>query len=229
MIRKGFFTSIRPGQGSILLNINTTTSAFYASINLETWMRLYWKNADPDEVEFRKVLKDVRVTFDLHGESSRKWIICGVSKHKVNDTKFEKHKPGTSETETWSVHDHMLNSKRSAFLNFLPLLIISLAYPYSKYQARFNRTATCINVGSQSKKTWLPADKLTIVDWQIFRKVLSPDRAEEMVKAAERTPHQNKILIQNTALPLLGLTSKPSVSFYQVVTSHPLQQKLFAN
>lgn len=36
--RTGFFTSVRPGDGSLLLNVNATTSAFYPSMVLQTWI-----------------------------------------------------------------------------------------------------------------------------------------------------------------------------------------------
>lgn len=36
--RIGFFTSMRTGEGKVLLNVNTTTSVFYAEVTLKKWL-----------------------------------------------------------------------------------------------------------------------------------------------------------------------------------------------
>ncbi|KAG4441773.1 hypothetical protein IFR05_002764 [Cadophora sp. M221] len=188
MIVKGFYSSMRPGEGSVLLNVNTTTSAFYAPIKLSTWINIFWKGKGPAHVcsQFRSICKNLRVTFDLHHESSRKWIISDISDRSVQNTTFPL-KNGGSE-----------NVQR---------------YLQNTYRIPINPNAYCINVGSMSKKIWYPADLLTIVDWQVVNKVLPGNFGAEMVKRAERMPGQHKNLIEKTALSFLGLD--PKTSFYE--------------
>ncbi|KAH7314219.1 Piwi domain-containing protein [Rhexocercosporidium sp. MPI-PUGE-AT-0058] len=188
MIRKGFYSSMRPGVGSVLLNVNTTTSAFFAPIKLSTWIKLCWKNEGPAQVcpKFRSFCKNLRVTFNLHHERGRKWIISDISNHSVDNTTFQLKNGG-------------LESVRR--------------YIEATYNTRINANGYCINVGSMSKKIWYPAELLTIVDWQVVNKVLPGTFGAETVKIAERKPGQHKDLIENTALSFLGLD--PKTTFYK--------------
>jgi hypothetical protein len=68
-IRDGFFSSMRPGQGSLLLNVNAITSAFFSPINLQTWIDKCWPVDRPNAKEFKSKFKDIRVTFNLHKTS----------------------------------------------------------------------------------------------------------------------------------------------------------------
>jgi hypothetical protein len=88
LIRNGFFSSMRPGAGSLLLNVNVVTSAFYSPINLQTWIEMCWGDQKPiPSKEFKSKLKDIRVTLDLHQES-RIFVICNIGPQKVCRTTF---------------------------------------------------------------------------------------------------------------------------------------------
>lgn len=87
LIRKGFFTSVRPGDGSVLLNVNTTTSAFYSPIRLDQWMRLKWPNGPPHPHDFQIWLRGVRVTLDCHVHR-RKFSIWDISRQPINQITF---------------------------------------------------------------------------------------------------------------------------------------------
>jgi hypothetical protein len=86
-IRDGFFSSMRPGEGSLLLNVNAITSAFFSPINLQTWIEKCWRER-PNGKEFKSKFKDIRVTFYLHKppKPSRFWVICGLSNKAVSET-----------------------------------------------------------------------------------------------------------------------------------------------
>ena len=62
---KGFFTSMRPGAGSLLLNINPVTTAFYPAVRLQDWMIARWPGADgiPPANGLHE-LEGLRVTFE---------------------------------------------------------------------------------------------------------------------------------------------------------------------
>ncbi|KAF5868778.1 putative argonaute-like protein [Botrytis fragariae] len=86
-INRGFFSSMRPGQGSVLLNVNVTTSAFFSPINLAKWIESN-PNAwgDPG-----RLLKGVRVAFDIHEKNRQKvFNIKSIAPHSVSKTKFMK-------------------------------------------------------------------------------------------------------------------------------------------
>jgi len=86
--RDGFFSSTRAGDGLVLLNVNTVTSAFFSPMKLQRWIELRWKNHRPSNKEFRSKFKDVRVTFDFH-KNSRLWVISGISDDIVSKTTFK--------------------------------------------------------------------------------------------------------------------------------------------
>jgi hypothetical protein len=92
LIRHGFFSSMRAGDGSILLNVNLATSAFYTAINLQTWMILRWTQ-HPNSKDFQRELRGVRVKVLLtkkKGEDIR--IIRNISQHVTSGTTFFKDK-----------------------------------------------------------------------------------------------------------------------------------------
>ncbi|KUJ21352.1 uncharacterized protein LY89DRAFT_432472 [Mollisia scopiformis] len=92
LLRAGFFTSVRPGQGSLLLNVNTTTSAFFPSIVLSRWMQCRWPRGTTFAPELR-VLKGVRVTFEgdtATARSGRKYVICEATMTAISN-KFITH------------------------------------------------------------------------------------------------------------------------------------------
>ena len=97
-LRHGFFTSMRPGQDSVLVNVNTVTTAFLSPINLQEWIQLAFRlhrianntlPPPPSSGSFKLKLKTIRVTLDLH-PNSRLWIICDISTQRIADLEFEK-------------------------------------------------------------------------------------------------------------------------------------------
>ncbi|KAF1983196.1 hypothetical protein K402DRAFT_179460 [Aulographum hederae CBS 113979] len=56
---RGYYSSVRPGQGNILLNVNTVTSAFYAPMLVSDFMDEFDRVAGPGEYE--RALQGIRV------------------------------------------------------------------------------------------------------------------------------------------------------------------------
>ncbi|TGO33935.1 hypothetical protein BHYA_0220g00100 [Botrytis hyacinthi] len=155
-IHRGFFSSMRPGQGSVLLNVNVTTSAFFSPINLAKWIESN-PNAWGDS---GRLLKGVRVVFDIHEKNRRKvFNINSIAPRSVSETKFTK-----DGTEV-SVHTY-----------------VNATY----HETVFDKNARCINVGSKVKPTWFPADHLEIVEWQIFKKDIPEPYVAAMIAATKR-------------------------------------------
>lgn len=55
-VRSGFFSFMRPGHGSLLLNVNIATSAFFPSENLLTWIRRRWNTEIPSQRERHELI-----------------------------------------------------------------------------------------------------------------------------------------------------------------------------
>ncbi|KAH6666296.1 Piwi domain-containing protein [Halenospora varia] len=191
LIRQGFFSSMRPGEKRLLLNVNTTMSAFYAPVNLQDWMAACWGGPHPSERGFLSKLKHIRVTFNLQDEPRQKWVIHSLSTKKVREQTFYDDK----KRKNWRVGDYMKDKYRS--------------YPGTKSNAG---NASCINVGGKDRATWLPADHLTIVDWQILKEKVPESMADDMIKVACKRPRLARQTILNGALSHLGIGT--SNNFY---------------
>ena len=154
---------MRPGDGSLFLNVNTVTSAFFSPINLQEWIKHCWKNRMLSGKDFVSTLKDVRVTLDPHKES-RIWVICGISPQLLSKEAFE-----DDEVKKVKVLDYPKKSER-CIISFCPTNSLNSPPEYASHGWKpADANAFCINVGSNSQPVWFPANKLTIVDWQVVR------------------------------------------------------------
>ncbi|KAA8564202.1 hypothetical protein EYC84_011148 [Monilinia fructicola] len=199
MIRTGFFSSMRPGQDSVLLNVNTTTSAFYSPILLSTWIGLVFSNGWLDLTNVYKrskvqnKLKGVKVVFTAEAlNRQRKRAVFDISEKTLSETYFARDKNQSNPTSV--------------------LTYMKTKYP--SHAQHFRGNDYCINLGSRSDKQWYPAELLRIVDWQPVTRVLDRDQADEMIDIAQKNPRENQSRILNYALPLLGLTGQ-NIRFYQ--------------
>jgi len=92
-VRNGFFSSMRPGAGSLLLNVNSTSTAFYPAMNLQTWInRREGRPSGPFNPCFlpsgpvRRELRNIKVTFE--GTPGRVWTVNGISNQTVSNQNF---------------------------------------------------------------------------------------------------------------------------------------------
>ncbi|KAB8292552.1 hypothetical protein EYC80_008261 [Monilinia laxa] len=193
MIRTGFFSSVRPGEDSVLLNVNTTTSAFYSPILLSKWIELERNGRLFDRSDLQNKLKGVKVVFTAEAlDRQRKRAVFDISGRQLSETYFTRDKNQTDKTSV--------------------LTYMKTKYPV--HAQHFRSNDYCINLGSWSDKRWYPAEFLKIVDWQPVTKVLKGGYAEEMIDIAKTNPQKNQSKILDHALPLLGLKGQHT-RFYQ--------------
>lgn len=102
VIRHGFFSSMRPGEGSILLNVNTVTTVFYADLTVQEWITHCWETKHPTNQQFRKKLKNVKVELLLHEEGRRRpFQLCGISTMLMDVQTFEKEDKSLEKVATY--------------------------------------------------------------------------------------------------------------------------------
>ncbi|KUJ21353.1 Piwi-domain-containing protein [Mollisia scopiformis] len=180
--RTGFFTSIRPGESKLLLNISTISGAFYAvGVNLQEWMRARYDlaiGATP-RAGACKDMRGLKVTFDLRNPT-KQWSVYAVSDRSVSQEGFEPNGGGAAT----SVFDYMTQR----YIN-----------------ATFDPNAFCVNLGASGRDVWHPADKLRIVPNQYIVKTLDSFFAGQMIKCTERKPITNQNAITSHALQPLGI------------------------
>lgn len=114
VIRHGFFSSMRPGESSILLNVNTVTTTFYSDVTLQAWITKCWGDFQPQNSEFRKKLKNVRVELLLHEEGRRRpFQICAISTDLIASQTYEK-----EDKKFEKVAVYLKRSKSKTFLKY---------------------------------------------------------------------------------------------------------------
>jgi hypothetical protein len=88
---KRFFTSMRPGQESILLNVNLTMSAFYPKIMLDQWINARWPGFTLPPENGEHELKGLRVIFagDVHNGKTEQRSIFGFTTLTEKSPTFE--------------------------------------------------------------------------------------------------------------------------------------------
>ncbi|KAH7395754.1 hypothetical protein BKA64DRAFT_68764 [Cadophora sp. MPI-SDFR-AT-0126] len=165
---------MRPAHGSLLLNVNTTMSAFFAPINLQEWICGRWPDKMIPPVHEAKELVGVRVTFqgdlfldDAHTKQ-RKGVIHSFSSNDVAGTSFEDQK----------------NQKKQKVLTHMKSTYKAL-YNHRSETSKWNNNTACVNLGGQVEK-WNPANKLMIVSWQVVKRQLQPTYQDKMVKMAQK-------------------------------------------
>lgn len=121
MIRDGFFTSMRPGQESVLLNVNVVTSAFYSPIRLQKWIDLYWSFGLPPR-DLNVKLRGVKVIFDVGNKEHRKGhTVLEIGPKNVSQQRFPLKDEHGKETET-TVFAYMRTSKIAPKICYIQLL-----------------------------------------------------------------------------------------------------------
>lgn len=186
---RGYFSSIRPAMGSILLNVNNTTSAFYKPQRLDEFM-------DRRSILHLQFLKyhlcglRVRVNFSRSGvdgqgpeidsEARRTKTLCDLGGKPRGQT-LQKNLP--SET----VWDH-LRSKYNLSSNY------NLDLPTG-------------NVGRKQapNQNFYLAEQLDVLSDQPYRGTLSPEETAKMIKIAKKRPEENYGAIVGEGLQCLKL------------------------
>ncbi|CAG8961370.1 hypothetical protein HYFRA_00013831 [Hymenoscyphus fraxineus] len=173
--RTGFFTSVRPGNGSLLLNINVSTSAFYPAELLFDWMRhRFTKESSVVDNE----LVGLKVKFVLDQEPRATRRIARVGK------KVTIQNVGKKGAKNAKLMDRMKNNYASE---------------------QFDPEAFAIGFGDEDHSQWLPADKLIIEPWQPLRTKIDPDFADSMIAIAAKHPAEVRKLIMRYAVGPLGI------------------------
>ena len=116
-IRTGFFTSMRPGKGQLLLNVNPSTLAFFSPVNLQEWMVARWKTVTsafllPTRKQWHE-LKGLQVIFEgdqikIEGDpnSQNKRVIRDFQSRTVSQQTFTK-----DDGKVVTIYDYMRDRK----------------------------------------------------------------------------------------------------------------------
>jgi eukaryotic translation initiation factor 2C len=169
---KGFFMSLRPAFGRLLLNVDTSATAFIAGGDVIPILRdfLGLGPNDPFQMEGRAryaveaFLRSARVEATHRGESKRKYKVLGLSPQSAQDLVFERED----------------GSKQSVADYFREKYGVTLRAPQ----------LPCVQVGSPQRAIFLPMECLRIPPGQRYNRKLDPMQTSDMIKIANRKPSE---------------------------------------
>ena len=167
---KGYFQSIRPGSGRLLLNVDTTATAFYSASDcfklVEATLRVRPGDAigklnEQETRQIEQLLRGVKIQVTHRQNTTRRYRVLGLTTTPANATMFE--------TE---------NGK------------VSVAqYFEQKYDKKLKEPALpCLVVGSKEKSVYLPIECCMIPSGQRYIRKLNEEQTSDMIKIANQHP-----------------------------------------
>lgn len=214
-ITRGYFTSIRPGSKSALLNINVATSAFFNPMSIADYLS-YFSQRDREKAQ--KLIKGLNIRiayerekhqdqdYDPNLEYNRHRIVAGWGL-KPSEQTFEQ--KGT--TVTVAEYFDTLGYSRIQYPDY-PCVSVNIApRPDGDDQDSKNRGKQ--NDGQSKPKArpqWILPELLHIDPYQPFKKLLPPACTEDMIHEAVRPPAKTQHMIISEGFKALGMLQDPS-------------------
>lgn len=188
---RGYFSSVRPAVGRLLLNINVTSGAFYKPMAFIEMMRSTEGNLSEREAFIHKLR--VTATYKRDGENkpfmTKTKTIVGFSKELDKPT-FRVKRFGNAKEVTFKYR-----SSRTA-----PVQNITV-FDYFKnhYNITLQRHGLpVLNVGTREDPQYLPPELCEIPPGQAYRKLLPEQQTAAMITFAARPPNANAMSIAGT-------------------------------
>ncbi|XXG44501.1 hypothetical protein AAC387_Pa01g4288 [Persea americana] len=166
---KGFYQSIRPTQMGLSLNIDISCTSFYEPIEVIEFVYKFIRVQGPtrpltdtDRVKVKKALRGVKV-IATHGNFPRQYRISGITQQPTNQLKF----PVDDQGNTMTVVQYFQEK-------------YNVNLQYSQWPS--------LQVGSDSKLTYLPMEVCKIVKGQRYSKKLNDQQVTAILRAACQRP-----------------------------------------
>ncbi|TPX10167.1 uncharacterized protein E0L32_001364 [Thyridium curvatum] len=233
LIMRGFFQSVRPATGRLLLNVNVTHGIFRPSGPLSAQlkglalnkMKGYEANTYDTRQklsQFSKTISKARVLcdlFDVQGRPKRvEKTIIGLAV-KGDGNKREPTKPPRFVHQYGGPHrvSFYMSADSSQGLKLSRDGYISVAdYFMQRYQLETDASLPVVNVGTTSNPIYIPAERCTILGGQSLRGTLSGTDSAEMIRFACRAPQPNEKSILQEGRALLKLDDNPLLDAFGV-------------
>ncbi|TVY52831.1 Protein argonaute 1B [Lachnellula cervina] len=219
---RGYFQSVRPATGGILLNVNVTHGVFIEPLSLDL---LYGRLGSGNKLTLQKKLKLIRVKVThlppkklkkTNEEVPRVKTIFGLA--HPQDGRAEEHPPkiadfgaGPKGVSFWlsegpAPAKGAKPGKKGAGSAPANTYITVFDYFRKKYpQIRLEERNPIVNVGNREHPNYLPAEVCVVLPGQTIKRRLSPDQTQQMITFACRRPNQNADSIVTDGKAVLGL------------------------
>lgn len=228
---RGYFQSVRPATGGLLLNVNVIHGVFFQPDKLDS---LYVQLGTGNKITLQKKLKHLRVQVThlapkkmkaTNQEVPRVKTIFGLA--HVQDGRSEDHPPRIAEfgagpkgVEFWlsAAPPAATNAKppkkgkgKSPAGPSLPSNTYISVFDYfrRKYpNFQLDQRNPVVNVGNREHPSYLPAEVCVALPGQTIKRRLSPDQTQKMISFACRRPYDNGNSIVSAGKTVLGLNAQ---------------------
>jgi hypothetical protein len=198
--RKGFFTSIRPVQGKVVLNMHGASSGFITSAAVPLFVERYYgmpimniptdppmRRLDP---RFKSITKGLRVRL-LYAPPPKEDSKVKSTVLKTPDT--------TSKIKR--INGFGLSAATQTFFHAGLNVSISVENYFNRHvlaptSQLKNRHLLVCNLGTRDSPSWVPSELLFIIPHQPFMGQLPEPAMRQMVGVAQRRPQENVQLIE---------------------------------
>lgn len=187
---RGYFASVRPATGRILLNLNVTSGAFYPPVHL---LELLEMSGIQGNVAVEMFIGKLKVNYE-HGGSKpiqKQKTIFGFARTPTNflpkETRFTVERFGNAKQVSFKYagSNGAKPKETTVFGYFKNELGLTLQHP----------GLPVLNVGSLKDPIYIPMEMCTVLPGQPYRKLLSGDQTTRMLAFAARAPNQNAMSI----------------------------------
>ena len=223
-IHRGYFTSIRPGSESVLLNVNSATSAFYQPRTVADLCKIVGRNY-PGYGDPKELLKGltVRIAYDREQHDSeydpnlehhRLRTIAGFGKSPAK----QMFQLDGREITVAAYFMEKLGAPKLAH-DDLGCVSVNVAPPKDSKPKDDGKDGTKTVKGKvaadrgtrkDAQPLWIPPEYLQLCPYQPFSRLLLDDHVDDMIKTALRHPAWNQDLIINEGFGLLGVSKEES-------------------
>lgn len=214
---RGFFMSVRPATGRLLVNIQVKNTPFFEESPLQRLIDLFVKDNGLHKSKLQKYLKSLSVILTHLSDTNtagrqvhrRAKTIWGLA--TKNDGKRRDHPPivrepfaGPTNVSFWMESTENYTSVSEYFKK--------------TYNIATNPRYPVVNVGSVQDPIYLPVEVCRIGPCEPFKGELLPDQTKEMINFAVRKPAQNAQSIVNEGVAILNIdqSTNPTQSAFQL-------------
>ncbi|KAK3675877.1 hypothetical protein LTR78_004069 [Recurvomyces mirabilis] len=191
---RGYYSSVRPAVGRLLLNLNVTSGAFYKPMPLQTLINEYGSRSHERNEAFIRMLK-VKAVYCKDGQQqpfmTKTKTIVGYAKDTATSRGVRRF--GNSQEVRFGFVDRTQANPQprqtTVFEYFRSHHGITLQQP----------KLPVLNVGTRTDPQYLPVELCTVLPGQPYTRLLSGDQTSEMLKFAARFPNLNAMSIAGTA------------------------------
>ncbi|KAF8937538.1 Piwi domain-containing protein [Dissophora ornata] len=197
---EGIFQSVRPGQRTCYVNIDTTATAFIKGGNAVDVIGNILGRFDPnrslhrnDIAKIERVLKGCTFTVVTRSDSQRRYKIANVSQAAADRTYFDR--------------DFNDGSKRSVSVS---------DYFFQTYDRRLKYPALpCLGAKGRESVAYFPAEVCFITPGQHYKKKLNDEQLAAMIKTTAIKPDQRASKIRNS-LRILDMDANPYLASFGI-------------